>query len=443
MHTVTSDALGHAMYDAVVVGGGVAGSTSAVSLAKKGLRVLLCEAGLPSNRRLAGELLHPPATRTLDELGLLPELEAAGAMPAYGFAIFTPEREKPTMLSYSEIRGERSTGIALEHASITHALLTGAKRTPGITVWDDARVLAVEQTEGGNDVRIQRKSESEARTISTRFVVSAEGRKSKLRSQADIGIREHTTFRMLGWKIPNARLPYPGYGHVFVGSHSPVLAYQVSRTETRVMFEVPLDAPLEVPRSLLAALPEPFRSDVERGIAEQPRTTARFCGLHPSRVTAEKLAVVGDAGGCVHPLIASGMSFCISDAARLANAFSSPTTSVEEAFAKYETSRRQPMFTRSALGPALVDALCGEGPEFRLVRHGLFRYWDRSMRGRETSLSLLACRESSLPTLIREYVTVCGFAMTGMATGVVKPQELPGAAFRLLKKTSGYIRNAA
>ena len=143
MHTVTSDTLGHAMYDAVVVGGGVAGSTSAVSLAKKGLRVLLCEAGLPSNRRLAGELLHPPATRTLDELGLLPELEAAGAMPAYGFAIFTPEREKPTMLSYSEIRGERSTGIALEHASITHALLTGAKRTPGITVWDDARVLAV------------------------------------------------------------------------------------------------------------------------------------------------------------------------------------------------------------------------------------------------------------------------------------------------------------
>jgi 2-polyprenyl-6-methoxyphenol hydroxylase-like FAD-dependent oxidoreductase len=209
------------------------------------------------------------------------------------------------------------------------------------------------------------------------------------------------------------------------------------------MFEIPLDAPLEVPKSLLSALPEPFRSDVERGIAEEPRITARFCGLHPSRVTADRLAVVGDAGGCVHPLIASGMSFCISDAARLADAFDDPKVPVEQAFAHYESARRQPMFTRSALGPALVDALCGQGPEFRLVRHGLFRYWDASMRGRETSLSLLACRESSLPTLVREYLTVCGFAMTGMAQGVISPRELPGAAFRLLKKTSGYIRNAA
>ena len=59
MQTYETSPLGNAMFDAVVVGGGVAGSTSAVSLAKKGLRVLLCEAGLPSNRRLAGELLHP------------------------------------------------------------------------------------------------------------------------------------------------------------------------------------------------------------------------------------------------------------------------------------------------------------------------------------------------------------------------------------------------
>ena len=294
MHAEQINTLGNEMFDAVVVGGGVAGSTSAVSLAKKGLRVLLCEAGLPSNRRLAGELLHPPATRTLERLGLLPELEAAGAMPAYGFAIFSPERDTPTMLSYSEIRGERSTGIALEHASITRALMAGAKRTPGVTVWDDARVTAVDDSQTTSTVHVQRRGQPNPDVITTRFVVSAEGRKSKLRTRADIGVREHATFRMLGWKIPNARLPYPGYGHVFVGSHSPILAYQVSRTETRVMFEIPLDAPLEVPKSLLSALPEPFRSDVERGIAEEPRITARFCGLHPSRVTADRLAVVGD-----------------------------------------------------------------------------------------------------------------------------------------------------
>ena len=57
--------------NAIVVGGGIAASTVAASLAREGLQVLLCEAGLPDERRLAGEWMHPPAAQDLEDLGLL------------------------------------------------------------------------------------------------------------------------------------------------------------------------------------------------------------------------------------------------------------------------------------------------------------------------------------------------------------------------------------
>ena len=52
-------------YDAIIAGGGVAGSTAAASLARQGMKVLLCEAGLPNSKRLAGELIHAPGAENL------------------------------------------------------------------------------------------------------------------------------------------------------------------------------------------------------------------------------------------------------------------------------------------------------------------------------------------------------------------------------------------
>ena len=56
-------------YDAVVAGAGVAGSVAAAVLAGEGLSVLVVEPGQHAERRLAGELLHPPGLSGLRSLG--------------------------------------------------------------------------------------------------------------------------------------------------------------------------------------------------------------------------------------------------------------------------------------------------------------------------------------------------------------------------------------
>ncbi len=428
-----------ARFDVVVAGGGIAGATTAVALARRGASVLVCEAGLPSTRRLAGELLHPPGAQALDDLGLLPAMEAAGAVPSYGFAVFESAEALATVLSYSEIPGGRPTGLALEHGVLTRTLLDAAKTTPGVTVWEGSRVLdarlepnaVANVNRGGQPVRVH-----------TNLVVSAEGRRSKLRERAGISTREEPPFRMLGWKIPGGRLPYPGYGHVFIGGPSPILAYQVSQTEVRIMFEVELDGGLEVPEALLLSLPEPFRTDVRAAIAEQPRSTARVVGHCPSGYTAPNLAVVGDAGGCVHPLTASGMSFCVGDAMRLAECVGDARGSITTALARYDRIRRGPMATRSALGPAMVEALCDPSPSMRLLRHGLFRYWSRSMRGRGVSMGLLSTHEGRLSVMAREYAVVCANALTGLSSGVVSKREAPRALVGLAHRSAGFALNS-
>lgn len=430
-------------FDAVVCGGGIAGSTTAVALARKGLRVLVCEAGLPSAKRLAGELMHPPAVGRLQTLGLHQALVDAGAVPVYGFAAVRSAADPGLVLSYSEIPSGRPAGLALEHGKLTRALLDAATRVPGVTVWSDSRVVGADLQATVPVVKVKR--DGELVEVSGSVVVSAEGRKSAIRDDAGIDCTTEPPFRMVGWKIKGGRLPYPGYGHLFIGGRTATLAYQVSTDEVRVMFELDLDEGLDVPEDLTDALPEPFREDVLAAMGKRGRATARFCGTSPHRYANGRMAIVGDAGGCVHPVIASGMSFCVSDATLLADCVTRDFAAgrgVPAALTAYEAARRGPMATRMALAPALVDAFVGQSPEMKLLRHGLFRYWSRDRRGRGASMALLSTKDSRMSVMAREFALVCGHALTGLPAGVLPRDQLGPALSGLVRRSAGYLKTA-
>ncbi|MCA9664192.1 MAG: FAD-dependent monooxygenase [Myxococcales bacterium] len=425
-------------FDAIIAGGGIAGSTSAAALARLGLKVLICEAGLPNERRLAGELVHPPVLSDLYALGLLAPLRGAGGFPVYGFALFRGADDEGLLLGYSEISGGRPASIAVEHARMTRALLDATASQHNVTLWYGARVLTVDDE--GDTPRVTVCRAGVERQLSCRLVVSAEGRGAKLRRRAGIEVERGQPSWMVGYKLAHGRLPYPGYGHLFIGGPSVTLAYQISRTEVRVMFETGPDR--DVPRDLLAPLPRPFRDDVERGIADGARQTAKVFGLQPERSSHGNVAVVGDAGGCVHPLTASGIAFCTGDPMRLARAVEGTLASgldVELALRRYERARARPMRTRTALGPALVDTLSGTSPGSRLLRRGLFRYLARSPRGRAASLALLSTRQSSSAVMAREYAAVLMHALASLRDddGDGRPSRLlPAVAELALRGTS-------
>jgi flavin-dependent dehydrogenase len=68
--------------DVAIIGGGPAGSATAIACARRGLRVVLCERS-PSGRDRPGETLHPGIERLLVELGVAARLpEVIGARHA-------------------------------------------------------------------------------------------------------------------------------------------------------------------------------------------------------------------------------------------------------------------------------------------------------------------------------------------------------------------------
>ena len=427
-------------FDALIVGGGLAGSATAAALCKQGLRPLLCETGLPSSRRLAGELMHPPSAERLANLGLLEPLLAAGAAPVYGFVIFQGAQDSGTLLSYSEVPGCRTSSIALEHCVMSRTLLSAVAKRPGLTVWDNARVTAVDFARSTPRATILR--EGKTLQVEAPLVVSAEGRNSKIRNRAGIKSDKGPAFRMLGWKIPGGRLPFPGYGHVFLGGRTATLAYQVSRTEVRVMFENELEDGKRLPEDLLACLPQPFQADVRAVVRDTPPQVAKVYGLVPRRYTARNLAVVGDAAGCVHPVTASGLAYCTADAVGLAQCmsnFDGSSARIAQALERYERERHGPMRTRVALGPALVDAFTGQGYDMKLLRYGLFQYWTRRLSGRHRSVALLATHDQSMKTMALEYALVAAHAMGGLRQGIVPLSEMPGTLASLAKRTASHV----
>jgi 2-polyprenyl-6-methoxyphenol hydroxylase-like FAD-dependent oxidoreductase len=75
------------MRDLLVVGGGPAGASTAAWAARAGLDVLLVDRATFPRAKPCAEYLSPEATRDLDALGVLEEVEASGAARLTGMRI--------------------------------------------------------------------------------------------------------------------------------------------------------------------------------------------------------------------------------------------------------------------------------------------------------------------------------------------------------------------
>jgi flavin-dependent dehydrogenase len=165
-----------------------------------------------------------------------------------------------------------------------------------------------------------------------------------------------------------------------------------------------------------------------------------------------RLALVGDAAGCCHPLTATGLSVCTRDALRLRQALRQTAGDVPAAVQRYARLRGGPQKTRMALAEALYAAFSGRTPEMRLLRRGIIRYWTHSRRGRSASLALLSTHEGRMSRMAVQYARVVGHALTGLIRRRSETESLalPSrrlavlrlAVLRLSRATLRYFREA-
>jgi 2-polyprenyl-6-methoxyphenol hydroxylase-like FAD-dependent oxidoreductase len=404
--------------DVAIVGGGPVGCVAALAFARAGAKVCLVEANLRGTR-LAGEWLHPTGVGILTSFGV--DLDAARVphVRGMGFVICPRGAADPIHLPYAD--GESAIGC--EHHLLVGTIREVVARCPAIRTLSGFRASEVRPgmlTVSGGDrhppVRVR-----------AGLIVGADGRQSVVRQALGYPGGCRPVSYMAGVLIDPETLPFPGYGHVFLGGPGPVLVFRVSPGRARVCFDVPPERVGYVrdPDQLLAAfgpaLPAAVTSACRRALAAAPPSVAANQWLPRRHYGRGKLALVGDAVGHCHPLCAVGMSVGFQDAVTLARSRS---------VAEYATARRSAGRVPELLSMGLYDLIVGSDEAAMHLRNAVYHLWRSSPVARRETMRLLAVRETRRSALAVTFARL-------LATAVAR--VVSSAPHRPIRRTVGTL----
>jgi 2-polyprenyl-6-methoxyphenol hydroxylase-like FAD-dependent oxidoreductase len=439
--------------DVVIVGGGFTGMTAAAALADGTRRVTVLEARSGADPRFRGELIHPPGVRDLGALGLLDAVRARGGAEVVGFAMLPENRTKPVLLPYDPSARGVERGYAIEHPRMVDAMRAEVAQRHGVEVRVGERVAGVVRDARGRVAGVRTANGEEIRAGLT---VVAEGRLSRLRSE--LGLEGES--RLLSYSVAllaeGAELPHPGHGHVVLGGPGPVLAYPIGGA-VRFCIDVPADTDRgreAITRRLreeyAPKLPALLRDALHRALERGPFELCASQQVRTDRCVVEGAALVGDAGGCSHPLTASGMTLCLNDVRTLARALDGVDGDVriDAALGRYERERYRYARVREILTERLYDIFLGHDPGLRALRSGVLDYWEDTTRAREASMALLSGQRADMVGFAREFARVFGYAARTVvqATDQDGPRSLRDKAAvlgRLTRVTASLAHRAA
>jgi 2-octaprenyl-6-methoxyphenol hydroxylase len=318
--------------DVIIAGAGMAGATLGLALAQAGLKPVLIdpvvfEAQLAPAFDGRASAIAFASFRQWRVLGLAGELEPHAQRieqilvtdaPKPGAAAGAPG---PFFLRFdsAEIAGRTDgepLGYMLENRR-TRAALAGAVQAAGIEVLAPARVEAVEVTARAAQVRL-----ADGRVLSAPLVVGAEGRGSVVRREAGIGT--------VGWDYPQSGVvatvrlerDHQGVAHEFFLPSGPFAILPLTEqraslvwTESRARAE-----------ALKQARPEAFHAHLQRRFGDHlgAATLDGAVFTYPlslqlaERMTAPRIALLGDAAHGVHPIAGQGLNLGLKGAAALA-----------------------------------------------------------------------------------------------------------------------------
>ncbi len=393
-----------AVSDVTIVGGGFAGLFAGAWLADLGLSVVIVEARPERvERSLRGELLHPTGVAALEKLGLGPALEARDAARIPGFAAYGPSGRDPAILPYGAF------GLGLEHHLLVESLRKAVACRERVRLVEGTVHDAIRREGAVVGVRT-----ADGRTFTSPLVVVADGRHSRLRAALGFPSSRRLLSRSIGVQIDVKHLPVPDHAHVLVGGPGPILVYPISRRSARVNVDVPLDAPRRGP-VLARYVAESYARDVAPELFEailRAFERGTILGAANHAVTTYSCAtrgavLLGDAGGCSHPMTATGMTSAIQDAVALGGALSAHgmDPGSEDALLGYQQRRYRFVRPREAFAQALFDIFRGSDPGSRALRDAVFQYW-QSERARRASMAILVGDEPRTRVFATEYARV-------------------------------------
>ncbi len=336
---------------AIVVGGGPAGSAAAWALASQGLDVIVIDKARFPRDKPCAEYLSPQGSRILDAMGVLGTVEAAGAAQLAGMRVRSPDGGiiHGEFAAKHGFSGFRDRGLALRRRHLD-PILQSAARNVGASIRDGVALQSLIH-EGDTVCGVVVRDESGTRELRAPLVIGADGLRSSVA-------------RSLGLA---ARLPWPrrvafvahytqvrdmgAHGEMHVERDGYVGLADVGHGETNVA--------IVVPKALAKEAAGDAAGFMTRWLNRHPQLAPRFVGAtrvsavrttgpfasHARRGCAPGVALVGDAADFFDPFTGEGIYAALrggellggfaADAIRAADAAGS-----RRALQAYETARK-------------------------------------------------------------------------------------------------------
>ncbi|XP_052473963.1 squalene monooxygenase-like [Carassius gibelio] len=406
--------------EVIIVGAGVLGSAMAAVLARDGRRVTVVERDMREPDRIVGELLQPGGYRALKELGLEDAVEGLDAHVVNGYVIHDLESRTEVEIPYPQQESSIQGGRAFHHGRFIMGLRRAALAEPNVK-FEEGTVTSLEEEDGCvTGILYREKDSGTIKEIHAPLTVVADGCFSKFRKNLISG-KAKVSSHFVGCIIKDSPQFKPNHAELVLADPSPVLIYQISSNETRVLVDIRGDMPRDLmgymTEKIYPQLPEHLKEPFMLALQNDRLRTMPASFLPPAPVNKHGVLLLGDAYNMRHPLTGGGMSVVLNDIRIWRELLKNipdlyDNTAVLQAKKKFHWERKSShSFVVNVLAQALYELFAATDNSLHQLRKACFHYFKLGGECINGPIGLLSVLSPKPFTLICHFFAVALYAI--------------------------------
>ncbi|XP_051878994.1 squalene monooxygenase [Pristis pectinata] len=407
--------------EVIIVGSGVLGSAMATVLARDGRNVTVIERDLKEPDRIVGELLQPGGYRALKALGLEGAVEGLDACIINGYVIHDMESKTEVEIPYPvDEDGQVQCGTAFHHGRFIMGLRNTARAEPNVRFIEGTVTHLLEEDGRVTGVQYREKESGAMKELCCPLTVVADGLFSKFRKnlvKTQVSVSSH----FVGCIMKDMPQFKPNHAELVLADPSPILIYQISSNDTRVLVDIRGEMPRHLKDYMIEKihpqLPEHIKEPFLLAVQNDRLRTMPASFLPPSPVNKSGVLLLGDAYNMRHPLTGGGMSVVLNDVRIWKSLLQSipdlcDNDAMLQAKKKFHWARKKShSFVVNVLAQALYELFAATDDSLHQLRKACFHYFKLGGQCVTGPVGLLSVLSPEPMTLIGHFFAVAFYAI--------------------------------